>query len=254
MADFAVFDAKLLMCCNFGQRCGKREGGKMGYDPATVAAFLDGTLDEMTARRIAREALSDPVLAAEIRRTRRLLADSDEEESEAASVPGLISDRVDARQAGGRKSRARMNTGRRWISICLFLIAAAPALWLGKSQWFAPPALLLDNDHLVAAGALADALDNASTSVKPDGDGFRIDMTFLNAEGHHCRGFESGDLSGIACRTDGRWQIQWALVADRAGLPLSPTASLADAEADLRATRAFNRAQEDAARREGWAE
>ena len=46
----------------------------MSFDPATVAAFVDGELDDLTARRIAREAESDPALAAEIARHRALKA------------------------------------------------------------------------------------------------------------------------------------------------------------------------------------
>src|SRR3546814_12139400 len=46
----------------------------MTFDPATVAAFVDGELDDLTARRIAREAENDPALAAEIARHRVLKA------------------------------------------------------------------------------------------------------------------------------------------------------------------------------------
>ena len=44
----------------------------MSFDPATVAAFVDGELDDLTARRIEREAATDAVLAAEIARHRAL--------------------------------------------------------------------------------------------------------------------------------------------------------------------------------------
>ena len=46
----------------------------MSFDPATVAAFVDGELDDLTARRVEREAESDPALAAEIARHRALKA------------------------------------------------------------------------------------------------------------------------------------------------------------------------------------
>lgn len=40
----------------------------MSFDPATIAAFVDGELDDLTARRVEREAESDAALAAEIGR------------------------------------------------------------------------------------------------------------------------------------------------------------------------------------------
>ena len=46
----------------------------MSFDPATVAAFVDGELDDLTARRIEREAANDAALAAEIARHRALKA------------------------------------------------------------------------------------------------------------------------------------------------------------------------------------
>ncbi len=46
----------------------------MSFDPATVAAYVDGELDDLTARRIEREAESDAGLAAEIARNRELRA------------------------------------------------------------------------------------------------------------------------------------------------------------------------------------
>lgn len=228
--------------------------GTTGYDPAIIAAFIDGTLDEITAKRIARAALWDSALASEIRKHRRPVAGDNQAGNEPANTleasgcaaPAQTEDR-EAPTSGNRR-------GRRWMSICLLLTVSALSFWLGKSQWFAPPALVLKREHLIAAGGLAEALDNASTSAEPDKDGFRVDMTFLNAEGRHCRGFEIDSLSGIACRADGRWAIKWALAADRTQLSLSPSAALAAAEADLRVTRAFTPAQEDAARREGWAE
>src|SRR3546814_6625085 len=46
----------------------------MSFDPATVAAFVDGELDDLKARRIEREAANDAALAAEIARHRTLKA------------------------------------------------------------------------------------------------------------------------------------------------------------------------------------
>src|SRR3546814_20725829 len=46
----------------------------MSFDPATVAAFVDGELDDFNMRRIEREAATDAALAAEIARHRALKA------------------------------------------------------------------------------------------------------------------------------------------------------------------------------------
>src|SRR3546814_10071300 len=84
----------------------------MTFDPATVAAFVDGELDDLTARRIAREAENDPALAAEIARHRVLkarltahFAPIAEEEPPQRLRALLVDDQVDTSLADRREAR-----------------------------------------------------------------------------------------------------------------------------------------------------
>ena len=105
----------------------------MSFDPATVAAFVDGELDDLTARRIEREATSDPALAAEIARQRRLKAQLqahyapviDEAVPERLRALLAPSDKVDNSLAGRREAK-RM----RFAPIHWGAIAASLALGL----------------------------------------------------------------------------------------------------------------------------
>src|SRR3546814_18487261 len=85
----------------------------MTFDPATVAAFVDGELDDLTARRIARQAENDHALAAEIARPRVLkarltahYAHIAEEEPPQRMRSLLVDDQVDTSLADRRAPRS----------------------------------------------------------------------------------------------------------------------------------------------------
>ena len=141
----------------------------MSFDPATVAAFVDGELDDLTARRVEREAESDPALAAEIARHRALKARLAAHYAPIAEEP--VPERLRALLASGpsvdtslavRREAKRM----RFAPIHWGAIAASLALGLalGLQPW-TPAANVTDrNGTLAASGPLGDALDTQLAS------------------------------------------------------------------------------------------
>ena len=88
----------------------------MSFDPDTVAAFVDGELDDLTMRRIEREAAIDPALAAEIARHRALKARLAAHYAPIAqeAVPErlrslLVDDKVDTSLADRRSARGLLS-------------------------------------------------------------------------------------------------------------------------------------------------
>ena len=175
----------------------------MSFDPTTIAAFVDGELDDLTARRIARAAETDAALAAEITRHRALTAwlaehyapicdepIPDRLRSLLGDVTGVdtsLSDRRDTR-------RARFSTPH-WFAIAASLVLG---LTIGLRPWIPAADVQTDNGALIAAGSLAKALETQLASNQPSDAAVRIGVSFEDKAGRYCRSFESARLDGIA--------------------------------------------------------
>lgn len=225
----------------------------MSFDPATIAAFVDGELDDLTARRIAREAEGDPVLAAEIARHRalrvKLAAHFDPVVEEA--VPErlralLIDPKVDTSLTDRREAKAAVHWGALAASLVL-------GLTIGMKPWAPVADVANANGRLVAAGRLADALDTQLASNQPAGAEVRIGLSFRDKQGRMCRSFEGRDLSGIGCRDDGSWTLERTMGGTAASdyRQASSGALAADAAAMIDGE-PFDAATERAARDRDW--
>lgn len=229
----------------------------MSFDPATVAAFVDGELDDLTARRIAREAESDTALAAEIARHRALrttlAAHFDPVAAEA--VPErlralLIDPKVDTSLADRREAKAARFAPIHWGALAASLVLG---LTIGLKPWAPAADVAGANGRLVAAGGLADALDTQLASNQPADVEVRIGLSFRDKQGRMCRSFEGRDLSGIGCRDDGRWTLERTIGGTAASdyRQASSGALAADAAAMIDGE-PFDVAAERAARDRGW--
>lgn len=185
----------------------------MSFDPATVAAFVDDELDDLTARRIEREAESNPALAAEIARHRALKAQlaahyapvADEpvpERLRALLTPYLA---VDTSLATRREAKRARFAPAHWGAIAASLILG---LTLGLRPWMPAASVAETNGAVVAAGPLAAALDTQLASNQPPDTAVRIGLSFRDKDGRYCRSFESASLDGIGCRDNGRWNLE----------------------------------------------
>lgn len=229
----------------------------MSFDPATVAAFVDGELDDLTARRVEREAESDAALAAEIARHRALKAQLAAHYAPVAAeaVPDrlralLARDGVDTSLADRREAKRMRFAAVHWGAIAASL---ALGLTLGLRPWMPPADVISSNSTLAASGALAEALDTQLASNQPQGGAVRIGLSFRDRDGRYCRSFEGRILSGIGCRDAGRWLLERTM-AGQAGSDYRQAASgaLAADAAAMMAGDPFDAETERAARDRGW--
>ena len=231
----------------------------MSFDPATVAAFVDGELDDLTARRIEREATSDPALAAEIARQRRLKAQLqahyapviDEAVPERLRALLAPSDKVDNSLAGRREAKRMRFAPVHWGAIAASL---ALGLTLGLRPWMPPAKVTESNGTIIASGPLAEALDTQLASSQSTNAAVRIGLSFEDKAGRYCRSFESKSLNGIGCRNDGGWHLE-RTIQGQTGTDYRQASSgeLAAAAANMMTGDPLDAAAERQARDKGWA-
>ena len=231
----------------------------MSFDPATVAAFVDGELDDLTARRIEREAEGDPALAAEIARHRALKAKLAAHYAPVAEEP--VPERlralltrdvaVDTSLATRREAKRARFAPIHWGAIAASLVLG---LALGLRPWAPAASIAEANGAVVAAGPLADALDTQLASNQPPDAAVRIGLSFEDKAGRYCRSFESASLDGIGCRDNGRWRLERTM-RGQAGTDYRQASSgeLAAATAAMMGGDPLDAAAERQARDKGWA-
>lgn len=231
----------------------------MSFDPTTLAAFIDGELDDLAARRIEREAACDPALANEIARHRALKATLTAHYAPIAeeTVPDrlrslLIEPGVDTSLADRREARRARFAPMHWAAIAASLVLG---LALGLKPWMPAADVTNVDGALVASGQLAEALDTRLASNQPAGADIRIGLSFRDKEGRTCRSFEGRNLSGIGCRDDGRWTLERTITGQVGGdYRQAASGALAADAATMMVGDPFDAAAERAARRQGWSE
>lgn len=230
----------------------------MSFDPATVAAFVDGELDDLTARRIGREAESDPALAAEIARHRALKARLAAHYAPVADEP--VPDRlralltpdlaVDTSLATRREAKRARFAPAHWGAIAASLILG---LTLGLRPWIPAASVAETNGAVVAAGPLAAALDTQLASNQPSGARVRIGLSFEDGAGRYCRSFESRSLNGIGCRDGDNWHLERTMAGQTgADYRQASSGDLAATVAAMMKGEPLDAAGERAARDRGW--
>ena len=231
----------------------------MSFDPAMVAAFVDGELDDLTARRMEREAENDAELAAEIMRHRALKARLEAHFAPVAeeAVPErlralLVEPKLDTSLAARREAKQARFASIHWGAIAAALVLG---LTIGLKPWLPAADVGHANGTLVASGALASALDTQLASSQPASADVRIGLTFRDKQGRTCRSFEGRALSGIGCRDRGHWALERTM-AGQAGSDYRQASSgaLAADVAKMMAGEALDAAAERAARQKGWSE
>ena len=158
----------------------------MSFDPATIAAYVDGEVDDLTARRIEREAEADAALAAAIARERGL---KDRLRSHFAPVldeplPGRLTQllqadaAVDTSLTERRAARQARFGGGQWGAMQWGAMAAALVLGLtvGMQPWGPTSPVAVESGALVASGPLAAALDTQLASNQPADAATRIGL------------------------------------------------------------------------------
>lgn len=181
----------------------------MTIDPETLAAYADGELDPLTAKRVERAIAADPALAAEVDRHRALTAKL------RGAFAGLDAQPMPAGVEALLKrndnvvpfpTRAAKPKPQRWYGALAASLVAG--LLLGQLVPRSGGDLGFDGGTAVAQGQLAHALDTQLASATDSGP-VRIGITFRDRAGALCRTFEQGTTGGIAC-AQGRqpWRIE----------------------------------------------
>lgn len=230
----------------------------MSFDPATVAAYVDGELDDLTARRIEREAAADPALATEIERHRalkaRLMAHfapvSEEPVPERFRALLTPDTGIDTSLAARREAKRARFTPVHWGAIAASL---ALGLTIGLQPWMPAADVTQANGTLAASGSLAHALDTQLASNQPANADIRIGLSFRDKQGRTCRSFEGRDLSGIGCRDGGRWALERTMGGrSESDYRQASSGDLAAAAAAMMAGDPYDADAERAARDRGW--
>lgn len=231
----------------------------MSFDSATVAAFVDGELDDLTARRIERDAESNPELAADIARHRALkqqlaahyapvAGEPVPERLRALLVPPVAA--VDTSIGTRREARRTHFAAIHWGAIAASLILG---LALGLRPWIPAASIAEADGTIIAAGPLAKALDTQLASNQPSDAAVRIGLSFRDSAGRYCRSFESESLNGIGCNDSGRWHLERTTGGQPdADYRQASSGELAAAAAAMMAGDPFDAAAERQARDKGW--
>lgn len=232
----------------------------MSFDPATVAAFVDGELDDLNMRRIERAAATDADLAAEIARYHalkaRLMAHyapvAEEVLPERLKALLAVDDKVDTSLPDRRSVRQARFNSIHWSAIAASLLLG---LTIGLRPWLPGAPVAVESGALIAAGPLAEALDTQLASNQPGDAAVRIVLSFEDKAGRYCRSFESRAIDGIGCREQDRWQIERTLPGQTRGdYRQASSGELAAAAAAMMKRDALDAQGERAARDAGWAQ
>lgn len=182
----------------------------MTIDPETLAAYADGELDPISAKRVERAMADDPALAAEVERHRALTARLRgsfaglDKQPMPAGVEALFARTDNVVAFPTRKPAPKPQ--RWWGAIAASLVAG---LLLGQLVPRSGGELGFEGGTAVAQGKLARALDTQLASTQGADAPVRIGITFRDRAGALCRTFETGTTGGIACSGNGgSWRVQ----------------------------------------------
>lgn len=239
----------------------------MSITPEMLAAYADGQLGPDDAALVEAAIADDPALAREIEAHKALREQLGAHFAPILNMPvpdrlrrpleapAQVTDLADARRAREERMAARAPLPR-WAAGGAVAASLAIGLVLG-SQLSGGGMVADDDGRVVASGTLDRALTTQLASAQASDAPVRILLSFRSGDGRYCRGFEAGPTSGIACRTDGNWD----LVRTQSSGPArgsqyrqagSASADIMAAAQEMAAGGALDADAEQAARDKGW--
>lgn len=231
----------------------------MTFDRATIAAYVDGELDLVSAKRLEKAMAEDAPLAKAVEAERTLRArlsahfDPVAKERVPDRLAALLSGNVSLLDEQRSKKAARWYrpSVNQWGAMAASLVVG---LMIGGTGLNRDAGYVRDDGGvLVASGKLANALETqlaSSQGTKPE---VRIGTSFAGKNGGYCRTFESASLDGLACRVGKDWQLKQTLSGDGVSAYRQASAgALAEAAAAMMAGEAMDAAAEKAAADKGW--
>ncbi len=189
-----------------------------------LLAYIDGELSREDRARVEAALAEDSEVAERLRRHRAVgamiheaFADAAEEPPPehlvqmvrpAAAVVSLEAARAKRAEPKPKPKPARPafpKLDTRWAGF-----AAALVVGVGIGVFTPRLETGLVDDRLRASGALNAALQSRLAATQPADAPIRIGLTFRDRSNRWCRSFTAPELSGVACRAQGRWQVRMA--------------------------------------------
>lgn len=187
----------------------------MKISEETLMAYADGELDGAQRESIERALASDPDARARLEEHRRLrdrlagqygsVAQEEVPERLLAMVGATRPEDLTSLSAAREKKRALPRVWQRYGAIAASLAVGILAGQLIPEGGESP--IAAQSGVLVAQGGLATALETQLASAQEAGSATRIGLTFQDRQGRVCRTFGGTEMSGVACRSDGEWQV-----------------------------------------------
>jgi anti-sigma factor RsiW len=231
----------------------------MTFDRAAIAAYVDGELDLVSAKRMEKAIADDAGLAKAVEAERALRTRLSAHFNPVAEEPvpdrlaGLLSGNVSNLDEQRLKKTARWYrpSVMQWGAMAASLVVG---LMIGGTAHNRDAGYVRDDGGaLVASGKLADALQTQLASTQGTNPEVRIGTSFAAKDGGYCRTFESASLNGIACRAGKDWQLKQTLSGNGTSAYRQASAgALAEAAAAIMAGDAMDAAAEKAAAEKGW--
>ena len=222
-------------------------------------AWLDGELGSAEAAEMQAKVASNPELTRLVQQHRAFSERLKDAFDPIAKAP--VPERFQAELRGpaevvdfasARRAR-RMPAAAQWMSIAASLAVGVVVGTMVPREANAP--VQVADGKIYAAAELNQAL-NTELASAPAGK-VRIAVTFRNHSGQICRSFTAEGSSGLACRSNGRWQLRGLFAAPegqtsdyRMAAGMDPNlAALVDSAID---GETFDAAQERAAQQRHW--
>lgn len=231
----------------------------MTFDRAIIAAYVDGELDLVSAKRLEKAMAEDAGLAKAVDAERTLCARLSAHFDPVAEEP--VPDRLAALLSGNvslldeQRSKKTVRWYRpsvmKWSAMAASLVVG---LIIGGTVLNRDAGYVRDDGGvLVASGELADALQTQLASTQGTDPKVRIGTSFAAKDGGYCRTFETASLDGIACRAGKEWQLKQTSSGNGTSAYRQASAgALAEAAAAMMAGEAMDAAAEKAAAEKGW--
>lgn len=231
----------------------------MTYDRSTIAAYVDGELNLVIAKRIENAVSTDPELAMAIDEERALRARLARHFDPV--LDDRVPDRLSALLSGNVESLHNRQSARtaRWLRPSPIQWAAMAAslmvgVMIGSTAQNRDTGYVSDQrGQIVASGELDDALNTQLASTQGSNPVIRIGTSFAAKSGGYCRTFESAALDGIACTDGSNWKLRQTLSGDSASEYRQASGGvLAEAAAAMMSDAPLDAAGEAAAVKSGW--
>lgn len=219
-------------------------------------AWLDGELDEATARRVAARVAADPELT-ELAEQHRAMTSSirgafapvaDAAGPAPRFAPAQVVDLV------GRTERARSSFGLpQWAAMAATLVLGVVAGIMAQPDANGP--VLNRDGKLYAAASLDRALDRQLASSQ-ENEAVRVGLTFRDRKGRICRSFSGVGGQGIACRDGEDWAMEGLFATTSSGgdyrMAAGEDPRVAAMIDENIAGQPYDAAAEERAQKQGW--